>query len=299
MKQKNQFKGRRAFIKGAAGAALALAASPQLMISCSAHPKGSKLAVQLFTVRNEIEKDLHGTLEKIAQLGIKYVETAFWPDQISLQEAAQALKDHQLKVCSMHCELPFGNEKNRWLEMADLFNCDTLIWHGWPEDPRYQSLEGIKELAQIYNESHLYASEQGLKFGLHNHWWEFMNKIDGRNAYQILLDLIHPDIFFEIDTYWVKVAGEDPAQVVADFGARAPYLHIKDGPAKFTESLGKDEPEPMTAVGQGSQDFPAIVKAAQGHTQWMIIEMDVTAIDVFQAIDESYHYLTSNKMALP
>ena len=185
------------------------------------------------------------------------------------------------------------------MEMAEVFDCDTLIWHGWPEDPRYQSIEGIKELAQIYNESHLYASEQGLKFGLHNHWWEFRNKIENRNAYEILTEFIHPDIFFEIDTYWVKVAGDDPAAVVGEFGARAPFLHIKDGPARYTESLGKDEPEPMTAVGQGTQDFPAIVNAAQGNTKWMIIEMDVTASDTFQAIEESYVYLTKNGLAVP
>ena len=74
-------------------------------------------------------------------------------------------------------------------------------------------------------------------------------------------------------------------------------LHIKDGPARYTESLGKDEPEPMVAVGQGTQNFPRIVKAAKGNTQWMIVEMDATTIDVFQAVEESFNYLIDNKLA--
>ena len=53
----------------------------------------------------------------------------------------------------------------------------------------------------------------------------------------------------------------------------------------------------MVAVGQGVQDFPEIVKAASGNTQWMIVEMDLTTVDVFQAIEESFHYLIDNKLA--
>ena len=88
-----------------------------------------------------------------------------------------------------------------------------------------------------------------------------------------------------------------PATIVAKFGKRAPLLHIKDGPAKYTDSLGKDEPEPMVAVGKGTQNFPAIVKAANGNTEWMIVEMDVTATDIFDAIRDSYEYLVKNKLA--
>jgi len=111
-----------------------------------------------------------------------------------------------------------------------------MIWHGWPEDKRYSTLEGTKELADIYNEANN----------------------------QVLLDSVDQDIFFEIDTYWVKVAGHDPAKIVGEFGKRAPLLHIKDGPARWNDSLPKDNPEPMVAVGKGTQNFPAVVKAANG-----------------------------------
>jgi sugar phosphate isomerase/epimerase len=256
-----------------------------------------KIALQLYTVRREISKDLNGTLEKVADIGFTRVETAFWPEHITLNQASKALRSYGLQVCSVHCELPFGQERSKMLELADAYQCEMMVWHGWPEDPRYQTHHGIKKLADIYNESNQFARQNGLRFGLHNHWWEFRNRIDGKYPYQILKNLIDPDIFFELDTYWLKVAGFDPAEIVGQFADKAPLLHIKDGPARYTESLGKDEPEPMVAVGQGVQDFPAIVKAARGHTKWMIVEMDKTETEIFQAIKESYHYLIDNKLA--
>ena len=94
------------------------------------------------------------------------------------------------------------------------------------------------------------------------------------------------------------MAGQDPAEIVKKLGSRAQLLHIKDGPAKWDDNLPKDVPEPMTAVGKGTQNFPAIVQAADGNTEWMVVEMDKTAGDVFDALKESFDYLINNKLAV-
>lgn len=259
--------------------------------------KPAKIALQLYTVRNQIKNNIADTLHKVADIGFETVETAFWPETISVKEAGKHLRDAGLKVCSAHVELPIGDKKSAMLEIAETFDCKRMIWHGWPEDKRYSSLEGTKQLIDIYNEANHFAKSNGLQFGLHNHWWEFRNKVDGRYVYQVLLDSVEPDIFFEIDTYWVKVAGHDPAKIVGEFGKRAPLLHIKDGPAKWSDSLPEDNPDPMVAVGKGTQNFPGIVNAANGNTEWMVVEMDVTATDVFDAMRDSYNYLIKNGLA--
>jgi sugar phosphate isomerase/epimerase len=260
-------------------------------------PEPAKIGLQLYTVRDQIKSDIAGTFKKIADVGFEAVETAFWPENISVKQAGQYLRDAGLKVSSAHIELPIGDKKQAMLDIAEAFNCKRMIWHGWPEDKRYSSMDGTKELAGIYNEANHFAKSNGLTFGLHNHWWEYRNKVDGRYVYEVLLDLVEPDIFFEIDTYWVKVAGQDPAKIVGERGKRAPLLHIKDGPAEWNDSLPQDNPDPMVAVGKGTQDFPAIVKAANANTEWMIVEMDKTATDVFVAIQESFDYLVKNKLA--
>ena len=289
---------RRKFLTTAGLAVLGSALLPRETLAAKRYSVApAKIGLQLYTVRDQVKNDIAGTLHKIASVGFEAVETAFWPENISVKQAAKYLKDAGLAVCSSHVELPVGDKKNAMLEIAEAFDCKKMIWHGWPEDKRYSSLDGTKELIDIYNEANHLAKSNGLQFGLHNHWWEFRNKVDGRFVYQLLLDSAEPDIFFELDTYWIKVAGHDPAKIVAEYGARAPFLHIKDGPAKWDDSLPEDNPDPMVAVGQGTQNFPAIVKAANGNTKWMIVEMDKTATDVYKAISDSYDYLIKNTLA--
>ena len=258
--------------------------------------KPAKLSVQLYTVREQIKSDLAGTLARVKKIGFNHVETAFWPDNISLTMAANYLQKAGLTVSSAHIELPLGDKKQLFLDTAHAYDCKKMIWHGWPEDKRYSSREGTLELVSIYNEANRFARSHGLEFGLHNHWWEYRNKIGGQYVYEVLLENLDKEIFFEVDTYWVKVAGQDPAAIVKKLGNRAPLLHIKDGPAVWNDSLAIDNPDPMTSVGQGTQNFPAIVAAADGNTEWMVVEMDKTKKDVFVALKESYEYLTSHKM---
>ena len=89
--------------------------------------KGAKIGFQLYTVRNEIEKDMTATLAKVAEVGFAGVETAFWPQHVTIKDAAKALKAAGLSVCSSHCELPVGDKKAEMLEIAESFNCSTMM----------------------------------------------------------------------------------------------------------------------------------------------------------------------------
>lgn len=274
-----------------------LAALKQLQASPSAKPAG-KLSVQLYTIRDQIAADHSAAIAKLAAIGFKHVETAFWPKNISLNEASALLKDNGLSVSSAHIELPIGTQQKTFVETARAFQCKNMIWHGWPEDKRYHTMEGTKELIQIYNNAAKFAKDNGLRFGIHNHWWEFRNKVDGKFVYEWLHQELDPSIFFEVDTYWVKVAGHNPASIVAQLKSRVELMHIKDGPATWNEKLAEDNPDPMTAVGKGSQDFPAIIKAAPD-TEWLVIEMDKVEGDVFEQLKESFNYMTSRQLARP
>ncbi|MBS1604613.1 MAG: sugar phosphate isomerase/epimerase [Bacteroidetes bacterium] len=292
---KKQFS-RREFI-AMSGAAAFGAAAPSAVGTFGGIGSGPQVAVQLYTIRDQIAKDMPGSLQKLASLGIRTVETAFWPNGVTVGQAAGAVKAAGLKVCSSHVELPVGDKKAVMLETARAFGCKRMIWHGWPEDKRYSSLDGTKELIGLYNEAGAFAKENGLQFGLHNHWWEYRNKVGGRFVYEWLLEGVSRDVFFELDTYWIKVAGHDPAAIIAKFGPRARLLHMKDGPAVYNDSLIKDKPDPMVPLGRGAQNVPAIARAARPNIEWMVIEMDVVATDVYQAIRDSKDYLLRNKFA--
>lgn len=250
-----------------------------------------KMSVQLYTIRDHIAKDFKGAIKKLSELGFENVETAFWPKGISLNQAAAVLNENNLKVSSCHIELPIGEYQKTFLETAKVFNCKNMIWHGWPEDKLYSSIEGTRELAKIYNNANKFAKANGLSFGLHNHWWEFRNKVDGKFVYEVLLEELDKDIFFEIDIYWVKVAGHQPDKIIKQFGDRVKLMHIKDGPAEFNQNLISDNPDPMTPLGKGTQNLPAIFESAPAGCEWFVLEMDTSAIDVYDALKQSIEYM--------
>ena len=253
-------------------------------------PPLPRIGFQLYTVRDAIEADAAAALARVAEMGYTAVETGFWPEGMTLTQASNLLKDAGLSVFSAHIEIPEGAHQAAVLEAAEAYDCDRMVWHGWPEDERYQTMNGIRELADVYNESYAFCQANGLQFGLHNHWWEFEPNADGALPYYEIMPLVEPGIFFEIDTYWANVGGLDPAKVVGDWGARAPLLHIKDALVLSTEG-------PMVAAGSGLQDFPAIAAAGRGHTEWMIVEMDDCETDIFEAAAQSFAYLVENGLA--
>ncbi len=283
---------RRDFLKavGAGAVALALPGCRSAAEQQAQTQPAAQVGLQLWTLRKEIEQDMAGTLRRVAEMGYAGVETAFFPEDVTLGQAGKLLRDLGLPVCAAHVEIPVGEHRDVMLATAEAYDCDLMVWHGWPEDERYQTIDGIKRLAEIYNEAFAFAQSNGLRFGLHNHWWEFQEIAEGGYPFYLIKEMLEPEIFFEIDTYWTKVAGLDPAQVVGDFGRQAPLLHIKDATVLDTEG-------PMVAVGQGLQDFPAIARAANGATQWMIVELDVCETDMLEAVAQSYRYLTENRLA--
>lgn len=249
------------------------------------------IGIQLWTVRQAIEHDVEGALNRIAEMGYVGVEASRLPEQISHKHVGQVLRKLGLTVLGAHCEIPIGEQKDAWMELTEAYGCQHMVWHGWPQGDRYHSLDDTKRMVDVYNEANVFAKSNGLHFGLHNHWWEF-EEVDGIYPFYYLLENLEPDIFFEIDTYWVKTAGFDPARVVGDFGKRAPLLHIKDGPAPKGEIVREQVP-----AGLGSLDFPAIAKAAGEACEWMIVEFDACSTDIMEAVGESYRYLTQNRLA--
>lgn len=289
--------GRREFLK-LSGLGLFGAMVPSLS-GCSGSPGHAApgLSLQLYTIRDELERDTPGSLSRLADIGYTYVETAFWPDGSTHEQAAELLRRAGLKVSSSHVEMPENGDMSYLLDLARLYNTDMMIWHGWPEDPRYGSLAGTRELIAEYNEVCAFLRNNGLRFGLHNHWWEFMQRPDNRIAYQVLHEEMDPDIFFQIDTYWVQTAGLDPAAVIRELGNRVRSLHIKDGAAEYFEGIGEEPHPPMSPVGQGTLDFGAIARAAESYVEWNVIEADEVAGDPFRLLDESLQYMVSNGYA--
>jgi sugar phosphate isomerase/epimerase len=243
------------------------------------------IAVQLYSVREFTEKDFAGTVRKIAAMGYAGVETAGFPGT-TVQAAGALFKELGLAVCSAHTGLPVGKDQAKILDEMNAIGCKRLVCPGVPAS-LFESLDGVKKAAHQLNEANQVCKAHGISLGYHNHYKEFQ-VVENRTAFDFLVELVDPEVFFQIDTYWAHVAGIDVVTLVKKLGKRAPLLHIKDGPG------AKDKP--MLAVGEGIMDIPAILTAAKGACEWQIVELDSCATDMLEAVKKSYQYLASLKI---
>lgn len=241
-----------------------------------------KIALQLYTVRTLAEHNFSGVVQQVAKMGYEGVEVAGFPG-VTPKEAAELFSSLGLESPSIHSAMPIGEDANKVLDTAGILKCQYIVSGAGPDD--VSTLAKIQAFCEKVNKANEIARKNGFILGLHNHWWEYA-KLDGRYIYTYLKEWISSDVIFQIDTYWVKTAGVDPAKVVKEFGAQSPLLHIKDGPASL------ENPQlPMVAVGQGVVNFPEIIKAGEPYTKWLIVEMDHCATDIMTAVRESFAYL--------
>ena len=244
------------------------------------------IALQLYSIRHELATDFESTIRKVADMGYIGVEPAGF-DGSTLEEAVKLFQNLQLTSPACHCPLPLGANKQRSLDTVLSLQAKYLVSGLGPED--FATIDLIKSSCDQFNRASAIAAEHHLILAIHNHWWEF-EQIDDKLVVDVMLDFLSPEVHFEFDTYWAQTAGANPVAALRKLGNRAPLLHIKDGPC--------DKDLNMTAVGDGTMDFPAIFETTKQTAQWAIVELDRCSTDMMEAVQRSYDYLTTNALAL-
>lgn len=254
-----------------------------------------QIGLQLNTIRREIEKKPKDVFKQVSFIGFAGLETPHTFSGMTVEEYAKIIKKSGLKVISMHVELPLDTtSRESVLKRKKVFNCNRIVWHGLPESDLYRTEAGIEQLANRYNEANMFARSNGMIFGIQNHWWEFEPLEDGRLPFDILLEKLDPEIFLELDVYWVAVAGQSPEKIIQKLGKRVKFLHVKDGPAEWTPRLDDPIPYPVLAVGTGKMDYPSILDACKGIVEWIFVDIEECETDIIQAIYESYKFIALN-----
>ena len=255
------------------------------------------VGVQLYTLRNDIAKDPKGTIQKVAALGYKDVETFGYRDGkffgMSPSEFKSFLKSVDLKSPSGHY-VPGGffmaeNWQEKWKPLvADAKTVgQKYVTIPYLEDTYRKSADQYKALAEKLNEAAKITKDAGLKLAYHNHDFEFKD-LGGQSGFDILLKETDPKLVdFELDLFWAVKAGHNPVDLFKASPGRYAMWHVKD--------MDNSEKKTFTEVGNGTIDFKTIFANEKvSGMKYYFVEQDVCPGPPVESISKSIDYIRKN-----
>ena len=270
-----------------------------------------KVGIQLFSVRNEMQRDTLGCIRKVAEAGYKYIEpanhTADKEYGVGFGTPAEELKavldEVGVKVINLHAS-PLSEENlKRIIEYQQVLGNDSITL----PMTMFPSHERALETAEYCQRMGRICKENGMKFLYHNHYHEFQ-VLGGERVWDTLVNNTDPDyVGFELDTFWVMRAGLDPVEEMRKLGSRLKKVHQKDfavdapQPRNIFEVVKEenitsevfqkyDNPRDFTEIGYGQMDIQKIIDTANdiGSADYIILEQDFTSLpDEISSIKKS------------
>lgn len=259
--------GRRSLIKymalGGVGGALGLARG------ANAKPKGKQtipLGLQMWSVREECEKDFDAALSAVAKLGFTGVEFAgyhkYRDDAAGLRKKLDELG---LKPAGTHIGTKFleGDELAKTIAFHKTLGCSLLIV---PSDKRFTDPAQHKAYAETMSKAAEALAKADMVCGYHNHTVEF-DKVGNSTYWHSFADNTSKQVALELDIGWARKAGQDPVALMKAYPGRIRSVHVK---AKPEEGKGK------AFIGQDNYDWKRVLKACYdvGGTEWFFVEQE-------------------------
>ncbi|MCC5788843.1 MAG: sugar phosphate isomerase/epimerase [Opitutales bacterium] len=256
----------------------------------------TQLAVQMYTLRDftKTSADLAKSLERVSKMGYPAVQMSAIGamngenPEVDAKTARQMLDDNGLKCIATH--RPWDNFLNNLegeIEFHKTLGCDYSAIGGVPGNfPN--TYEGYRQFLTEAKPVIARLKEAGIRFGHHNHSHEFFRpERHGKTLEDILIEEGGPDLFLELDLYWVEHAGLNCVRILERSHGRVPVIHLKD-----KEVLeGKNETR-MAPIGEGTMDWDGILEGCRkAGVEWYAIEQDQCFRDAFDCLQSSYDYL--------
>lgn len=229
----------------------------------------NNVGLQLYTVRSLTQRDMLQTLNDVAQIGYGAVEFAGYGG-VPVAELRTTLDSLAMRAMGAH--VPYAAfEADPDAVFADLhtLGCEYAIIPWLP--PEMRGAEQMRGLAKTFNHWAALCRDEGLRFGYHNHNFEFepaTDGADGETIYDVLLAATDPGlVVFELDIYWAQHAGVDPIELLRRYGTRMPIVHVKD--------MHDDRQRSDAPVGLGILPWGPIIGACKdAGVSWYIVEQD-------------------------
>ena len=251
--------------------------------------KQFKVGLQLYSVRDAMEKDMDATLKAVKEMGYDYVEFAGYFGKTA-EEVKALLDKYELKAISVHQATDLFEKEGK--AAVDYLNTIGVEYSAIPWYDKNELYNNWDETVKKFAEVSKLLKAGGIQLMYHNHDFEFV-KIDGEYVLDKLYRTLDAETLMpEIDTCWVHYAGVNPAEYVRKYAGRIKVLHLKDfvckklggGPVyalidedgnEIKNASKEDNGFKFTPVGSGIQDWNEILTAAdEAGVEYVIVEQD-------------------------
>lgn len=260
-------------------------------------------SVQLYSIRDAMAADLDAAVARVAELGLTRVEPYAFAQRTG--DLLRALSANGLTAPSGHASVIDADDPDAVFDAAEELGIGLVIDPFIPTE-RWRTADDAARLADAVNGLAARAAERGLRFGYHNHQWEFANRVGGRPIYDLFVERLDPGVALQVDAFWAAVGGADAPAVLRGLGDRVAAIHVKDGrltgdiatvlpsseSALIVPEALKAAYENQTPAGQGDLDVAAVLAAAPHALR--VIEFDSYAGDVFEGIAQSLAWLAEH-----
>src|SRR6056297_66334 len=293
---------RRSFLTAAAAGSLAASLARPLAAVPPTSRFRKTIGLQLYTLRNQMSSDPHGTLQTVADLGYHQVELM---DVLNgAQEIAEQARDCGLEVTSAFCDWrPFANPQfpgiptvEELIEAGSDLGLKHMVF-GYISKGHRETADDFKRTADRTNAAAEKFKAAGIKLNYHNYSFEFaaLPKAPATAAtgYEIFIQRFDPQLVkFEIDLFWMALGGQDPLAMLERLGERVAQVHLKDLKAGVKTNFDEDTVphDTFQALGDGSLDLVAMIrKADQIGVQQCHVEQDQSP-EPFLSVARSMRY---------
>lgn len=262
-----------------------------LLSFCRCSPPREKfIGIQLWSVNDDMQRDAPATIARIGKIGYKFVEAAGYADGKFYGMEPVAFKNlveaNGMTFLGSHGGqyLPDSASRGTIMQWWDqcvaahrLAGVKYMVQASMGQHA-YRSLDTLKMYCDYFNEVGAKLKAAGIQFGYHNHAREFDTVLDGHTIYEYMLENTDPDlVIFELDLYWMKEGGGDPARYVEKYPGRFVLYHVKD-----QAELG----------ASGKMDFKqAFDLAGKAGMKYYVVEVEEYNFEPLVSIEKSFDFL--------
>lgn len=235
-----------------------------------------RFALQLYTVRQGLEKDVLGTLKAVKAAGYDCVELA-GTCELKVTDFRRLLRSAALRPIGVHISyLDALEDTENVIAMAKAFDV-RYVTVGSVNLETTHTLEEWAACGRALDGAGRQLRDAGLRLLYHNHAQEF-NLVDGRKPIEVMLEAADPEnLGVQLDVFWIQYAGYDPVGALEHFSGRCPVVHVKD--------MRDARSKAFAEMGRGILNWKAIMPAADAAgVRWFVVEQDICGRDPIESI---------------